>query len=359
MNPGFSRNAFTDARIAPRLRPLKDDLVGDIGKTLWVLMGTVGIVLLIACANVANLLLVRADGRRQELAIRAALGAGWGRIARELLLESALLGVAGGALGLALAYGALRVLVASELAHLPRIHEISIDPAVLAFTLGVSLAAGLLFGLIPVFKYARPHVSHGAARRRTVTHRSKERHRARSVLVVVQVALALVLLVGSGLMIRTFRALRHVDPGFSGAAELETLRIVDSARRRCKEPERVIRMEEEILRKIEALPGVSAVAMTSALPLEGGSNDPVYVEDQSVPRGQHSSDTPLQVHFARLHLRDRQPPDCGARPDLDRDYTTRRRWRWSRRTWRASSGAIRARRSASASAPGSKTTGGK
>src|SRR5207245_1736627 len=102
----------------------------------------------IACTNVANLLLVRADGRRQELAIRAALGAGWGRIARELLLESTLLGVAGGAFGLALAYGALRVLVASDLPHLPRIHDISIDPVVLAFTLGVSLAVGLLFGLI-------------------------------------------------------------------------------------------------------------------------------------------------------------------------------------------------------------------
>ena len=134
MNPGFARNAFTDTRIAPRLRFLKDDLVGNIGDTLWVLMGTVGIVLSIACANVANLLLVRADGRRQELAVRAALGAGFGRIPRELLLESVLLGVAGGALGLALADAALRVLRSFELTHLPRIHEISIDPTVLAFT---------------------------------------------------------------------------------------------------------------------------------------------------------------------------------------------------------------------------------
>ena len=122
-------------------------------------MGTVGMVLLIACANVANLLLVRADGRRQELAIRAALGAGWGRIARELLLESLLLALAGGALGLALAYAALRALVASSLIHLPRLDNIAIDPVVVAFTLGIALAAGLIFGLIPVFKYARPHIS--------------------------------------------------------------------------------------------------------------------------------------------------------------------------------------------------------
>jgi predicted lysophospholipase L1 biosynthesis ABC-type transport system permease subunit len=181
--------------------------VGDIGNTLWVLMGTVSIVFLIACANVANLLLVRADGRRQELAIRAALGAGVGRIARELLLESVLLGFAGGVLGLAFAYAALRVLVASELTNLPRIHDISVDPAVLAFTLCVSLLAGLLFGLIPAAKYARPQVSAGLRSGGRSLTGSKERQRARGLLVAVQVALAVILLVGSGLMIRTFRAL--------------------------------------------------------------------------------------------------------------------------------------------------------
>ena len=280
VNPGFSPDFFATARIAPRVRMLKDVLVGNIGDTLWALMGTVGIVLLIACANVANLLLVRADGRRQELAVRAALGAGWGRLARELLLESLLLGVAGGGIGLALAYAALPVLTASGVEHLPRVHDISIDPAVLAFTLGISLAAGLLFGLIPVFKYARPHLSNalrGAGRSLSV---SKERHRARSLLVVVQVALSLVLLVGSGLMIRTFQALRHIDPGFSRAQEVETLRISipDS---QVKEPERAVRMEDDILRKIEAIPGISAAAITSTLPMEGGSNDPVYAEDQA------------------------------------------------------------------------------
>jgi predicted permease len=284
VNPGFSPTMFADSRIAPRLRLLRDLWVGNIGNTLWLLMGTVGIVLLIACANVANLLLVRAGGRRQELAVRAALGAGWGRIARELLLESALLGVAGGAVGLALAYAALRLLLTADLANLPRMQEISIDPAVLAFTLGISLAAGLVFGLIPVFKYARPHLSSSLRSGGRFLSESKERHRARSLLVVVQVALALVLVVGSGLMIRTFRALRHVDPGFSGAREVETF-SVSIPEMQVKEPDRAIRMEEAILRKIGGVPGVSAVAMTNTLPLEGGSNDPIYAEEQPLREG--------------------------------------------------------------------------
>jgi predicted permease len=282
---GFTAKMFDDARIGPNLRFLKDDLLGDIGNTLWVLMGTVGMVLLIACANVANLLLVRADGRQQELAIRAALGAGWGRIARELLFESILLGIVGGALGLALAYGALRLLAASGLAHLPRIENISIDPWVLAFTLAISLAAGLIFGLIPVFKYARPHLSQALRGGGRSLSQSKDRHRARSVLVVVQVALALVLLISSGLMIRTFQALRHVDPGFTDAQEVQTLRISIPGTQ-VKEPERVIRMQEAILRKIETLSGVLNVGITTAVPMDGrDSNDPVYAQDRAYREG--------------------------------------------------------------------------
>ena len=284
LNPGWSRNAFAEARIAPRLRLLKDVLVGDIGNTLWVLMGTVAIVFSIACANVANLLLVRADGRRHELAVRAALGARWGRIARELLLESGLLGLAGGVLGLALAYCAVRVLVASELLDLPRIRQISVNPTISVFTLVGSLASGLLFGLLPVFRYGRPHLSAGLRSEGRSLTGSKERHRARSLLVVVQVALAVVLLVGSGLMIRTFRALRNVDPGFSGATEIETVRV-GIPETQVKEGEHAIRMEEEILRKIEALTGVSRVAIINVIPLEGGSNDPIFAERQPQREG--------------------------------------------------------------------------
>jgi predicted permease len=282
---GYSVKMFEEARIGPNLRFLKDDLVGDIGNTLWVLMGTVGMVLLIACANVANLLLVRADGRQQELAIRAALGAGWGRIARELLFESLLLGVAGGALGLGLAYGALRLLAASGLAHLPRIGNISIDGWVLAFAVGISLAAGLIFGLFPALKYARPHLAQALRGGGRSLSQSKDRHRARSILVVVQVALALVLLVSSGLMIRTFQALRHVDPGFSGARDVQTLRISIPSTQ-VKEPERVTRMQEAILRKIESLTGVSSVAMITSVPMDGNdNNDPVYAQDLTYREG--------------------------------------------------------------------------
>jgi predicted permease len=282
---GISAKMFQDARIGPNLRMLKDDLVGDIGSTLWVLMGTVGMVLMIACANVANLLLVRADGRQQELAIRTALGAGWGRIARELLLESALLGLCGGALGLALAYGAIRTLAASGVAHLPRIANIAIDPWVLAFTFVISLAAGLIFGLIPVFKYARPQLSNGLRSGGRSLSQSKDRHRARSILVVVQVALALVLLISSGLMIRTFQALRHVDPGFSDAQSVQTLRI-SIPRTQVQEPERAIRMEQDIVDKIAAIPGVSSAALTTSVTMDGNdSNDPIFAEDHQYREG--------------------------------------------------------------------------
>lgn len=156
--PRVQRQNVRDARLGPKLRFLKQDLVGDIGNTLWILMGTIGTVLLIACANVANLVLVRVDGRQHELAIRAALGAGWGRIAGELLAESVAIGLLGGAIGLTLAYGAVRLLLAIAPANLPRLNEISIDPWVMLFTLAISLLAGLVFGLVPVVKYVGPRV---------------------------------------------------------------------------------------------------------------------------------------------------------------------------------------------------------
>src|SRR6185437_2358848 len=156
---GYTVKMFEDARIAPNFRLLKDDLVGDIGNMLWVLMATVGIVLLIACANVANLLLVRAETRQQELAIRAALGAAWTRIARELLFESITLGVVAGAVGLGLSWGALKLLSASDLVHLPRAHNIHIDAWVLLFAMATSITVSVLFGLIPVARYGKPHIA--------------------------------------------------------------------------------------------------------------------------------------------------------------------------------------------------------
>lgn len=279
MNTGLNPNLFTDARIAPRLRTLKDAWVGDVGNTLWVLMGTVGILLAIAFANVANLMLVRADGRKQELATRAALGAGRWRLARELLLESSLISFGGGALGLAIGYAALQIFAASGLAKLPRIDEISIDPAVLAFTAVVSAASGLLFGLIPVLRYTRSRGASGLRGGGRSHTGSRERHRARGALVSVQVALTLVLLVGAGLMIRTALALRHLDPGFSGASEIETFRTVIPDTQ-LSDPDRITRMQQQILGKLAAPPGVSKVAMISWIPMDGGNNDPVYAKDR-------------------------------------------------------------------------------
>jgi predicted permease len=284
--PGIDPKMFENARIAPALRPLKEDVVGDVGNVLWVLMGTIGIVLLIACANVANLLLVRAEGRQHELAIRAALGAGWGRIARELLLESLVLGFVGGTLGLGLTFGALRLLVTAGPASLPRLSEISVDPAVLSFALIISLLSGLLFGFIPVMKHAGPHVAEALRGSGRTSSGSKERHRARNTLVVVQVALALVLLVGSGLMIRTFQALRAVQPGFILPDQIQLVRL-DIPVAQVGDPERVFRMQIDIRDRIAAIPGVAAASFTSSAPMEPfNDNDSLLAEDHSYARGQ-------------------------------------------------------------------------
>jgi predicted permease len=284
--PGFSIKLFEDAHIGPNVRPLKRDVVGDVGSVLWVLMGSIGMVLLIACANVANLLLVRVEGRRQELAVRAALGAGRGRIAADLLLESVILGLLGSAVGLGLAYAALRVLAAIAPAGLPRVREIGIDGRVLLFTLLISLLASILFGSIPIFKYAGVRLSTGIREGGRALSQSKEQHRARSVLVVVQVALALVLLICSGLMIRTFRALTNVNPGFSGPASLQTFRISIPSTM-VKENEQVVRTQEEILHRLAAIPGAGSVGVISMLPMTGGGwHDPIFIENHTYAEGE-------------------------------------------------------------------------
>jgi predicted permease len=279
--PGFSLKMFEDAKLQPNLRLLKADVIGDVGSALWLLMGTIGMVLLIACANVANLLLVRAEGRQQELAVRAALGASRGRIAYELLAESVVLGLAGGVAGLGLAYAAVRALIALAPGNLPRLDNISIDAPVLVFTVLISIVAGLLFGAIPVFKYAGPHVASGLRGGGRTSSASRERHRARSTLVVVQVALALVLLVSSGLMIRTFLALRQVNPGFTTPEEILTLRLsIPTAQ--VKEPEAVIRMHQAIMDRIAAIPGVMSVGLTSLVPMtNSGWHDPIFAADKN------------------------------------------------------------------------------
>jgi len=285
---GFSISLFEKAHLAPLLRPLKQDVIGDIGKVLWVLMGSIALVLLVACANVANLLLVRVEGRRQELAVRSALGAPWKRTAGELLIESLVLGLAGSAIGLALAFGALRALVAVAPTGLPRINEIGIDIPVLLFTLGLALFTSLLIGVIPIIKYAGVKAAAGLREGGRALSQSRERHRARKILVVVQVALALVLLICSGLMIRTFRAIMHVDPGFTSPESLQTFRFyVPETQIPDEKADLIIHQDQEILNKIAALPGVQSVSFSSNIPMDGSSSsDLLFAQDHTYSEGQ-------------------------------------------------------------------------
>jgi predicted permease len=278
---GAGRDAVANWRVAPALVPLKDTVVGDIASTLWVLMGTIGAVLAIACANVANLMLVRADARRQEFAVRAALGAGRGRIARELFVESTVLGAIGGVVGLVLAYVGLRVLVALGPADLPRLQDVSVDPLVLGFVIVASLVASLVCGSIPVLKHAAQTAAPLGAGARGATA-SRERHRTRNALVVAQVALALVLIVCSGLMIRTFGALRDVDPGFARPDDVQIARIAITPFI-STDPERYTQIQREILDGIAAIPGVESASFGFGAPMEATRTPAnlLYAEGQS------------------------------------------------------------------------------
>jgi predicted permease len=262
-----TREAIENWRITPVVRPLKDDLVGGIANALWVLMGAIGAVLLVACANIANLMLVRADARRQEFAVRAALGAVPARIARELLIESLVIAVAGGLFGLALAYVGVRVLVSIGPSNLPRLDEISVYPPVLLFTAVVSLASTLVFGSITALKHAA-HADAGALGAARGASTSHERGKTRNTLVVVQVALAVVLVVSAVLMIRTFEALRDVDAGFEDPGSIQTVRTW-APNEFLGDAEQIARVQREILDGIAALPGVDSVAFTTGLPMEG------------------------------------------------------------------------------------------
>jgi predicted permease len=287
MPPGFTREMVDEVRFAPRLRPLKEDVVGDVGRVLWILLGTVGLVLLVACANVANLLLVRAEGRQQQLAVRTALGADRGRLGRELLGESLALGAAGGAVGLALAAAGLRLLRTLEPRGLPRLDEIGLDPTVLLFALAVSLLAPLAFGLLPVARLRLGDLvgalKEEGGRGGTSGKRTRQ---ARDVLVAAQVGMALVLMIGSGLMVRSFVALRGVEPGFEAPEEVLTLRApVPTAE--VEDPAEVALLHERILGELARIPGVASAAMSSSVTMDGwDSNDPIFVEDRPLPEGQ-------------------------------------------------------------------------
>jgi predicted permease len=295
-------------RIAPQLQPLKETVVGSISTVLWVVMATIGVVMLIACTNVANLLLVRADGRQQELAVRSALGAGRWRIARELLLESVTLGMLGGAAGVAVAYGGLRLLTRIGPVELPRLNEISLDGRSIGFTLALSVISGLLFGAIPAMRY-------GPSRKRAVlaggmrtSSAGRDRQRGRSVLVVAQVAMALVLLISAVLMIRTFMAMRDVDPGFADPRSLQVIRL-SFPTTLVRDSTSVVRMQNSILEKLSAIPGVKSAGFTASVPMSGAEPnwdqiliEGVNYEGQSPPMRLYNYISPGYFHTAGTRM---------------------------------------------------------
>lgn len=291
--PGTNPHYYRVWRITPSFRSLKDQVIGDVSSVLWVVMATVGLVMLIACANVANLLLVRAESRQLELSIRAALGAGRARIARELLFESVVLGLMGGILSIAVAYGGLRLLVALGPTNLPRLSEVALDGRSLAFTLLLSVFSGLFFGSIPAFKYAWASGSGALMGTNRTASASRARHRSRNVLVVAQVAMALVLLISALLMIRTFAALRSVEPGFTDAAHVQTMRIwipdllVPDA-------QMVTHIQNSVVDKLAAIPGVTSVGFAGDVPMDG--IDPNW--DQMLVEGKNynRSEPPIRLY---------------------------------------------------------------
>jgi predicted permease len=307
--PGTNPHFYETWKITPTIRPLKREIIGNVSDVLWVVMGTIGLVMLVACANVTNLLLVRMEARQHELAVRAALGAGWGRIVRALLVESLMLGLLGGALGAAFAYAGVRLLLAIGPANLPRMSEISLDARTLGFTVLLALLSGLLLGLIPALKYAGPRASLTLRSGGRAASASRERHRARSILAVGQVAMALVLLVSAGLMIRTFQALRTVDPGFTDAQHLQVMRISIPAALVADELQ-ALRIQNEILDKLAAIPGVKSVGFVSEMPTEGFDSawdcifarDKIYPDNVMVPLRLYKNISPgfLQTAGTRL-----------------------------------------------------------
>ena len=283
----FPGGEFTEAwRLGPDVHPLLDDVVGNVTTVLWVVMGTVGIVLLIACANVANLFLVRAEGRQREMAIRTAIGASGRHIARQFFLESLTLGILGGVAGLGITYVGLGALISTGPQQIPRLAHITIDPTVVLFTTVVAVLSGLFFGVFPVLRYRDPNLGTALKEGGRGGDQGRERHRARNALVVSQVALALVLIVGSGLMIRSFVAMQRVNPGFEQPGEVLTLRIAIPDTE-VADRQAAAATHERILRQIQEIPGVTATAITSSVTMDGwDSNTGIFVEDFPLADGQ-------------------------------------------------------------------------
>jgi predicted permease len=282
------------AQLDAVVNPYKEDAIGEVGGVLWILLGTVGFVLLIACANVANLFLVRAEGRQNEVAVRVALGAGRGSIVRYFLTESVLLGFIGGLFGLLLAYAAIRLVIALDPQGIPRLAEVGMDTQALAFTAAISLLASCLFGAVPVLRSGRGVLVAALKEGGRGGTTGRGRHRARHLLVSAQVALALILLVGSGLMVRSFWLLQSVDPGFDPANTLTMhLSLPESE---YADEMSVARFLRQVIERVESLPGVEVASTIHRLPVTVNSdNNGLFIEDFPVAEGDLPPVHPVRI----------------------------------------------------------------
>ncbi|GGG89215.1 ABC transporter permease [Edaphobacter dinghuensis] len=280
---GVSASFFQSMHLAPSLMPLKGELVGNVQNALWILLASTILVLLVACANVANLLLVRVEGRHHEFTIRYAIGAARKGVSADILLESMLLGLTGSLIGLLLALGSMRVIVRLGAANIPRIRDISVTPSVLLFTVTVAVTTSILIACVPILKNTSPHLISNLREGGRGVGEGRKGQRTRKALVMLQVALSVILLVCSGLMIRTFQAMMHVLPGFTSPETVQTFgfyipetQIPDSS------PELVIRMDEATRQKISSIPSVASVSSGSAVPMDSNSfNNPVFVQNHT------------------------------------------------------------------------------
>ncbi|HEY0970925.1 MAG TPA: ABC transporter permease [Gemmatimonadales bacterium] len=292
----------TNATIGSEVVSMHTDFVGDVRTALLVFSGAVGLVLLIACANVANLLLARATAREREMAVRTAIGAGRGRIVRQLLTESVVIALLGAALGLAIAVAGVALLRGSQAELLPRIQEVRVDGAVVLFALALAVATGILFGLAPALRLSRGAV-HDSLKEGARGATGGAAARIRNALVLSEVALALVLLVGAGLLVRSFERLNQVDLGFDPGSVLTYELLLPSAK--FEDVEQLPVAYDELLERTRAIPGVSAVAVSNNLPMGGAGYLSFTIEGRTPPPDAFEDIQPFNVtpgHFSVLRI---------------------------------------------------------